>query len=187
MLNPPLLAATLALLVSTSSQVISFMHDSHRISQLYEYFLTLPTEKRLIWPCRFSAVKVLFIVNRYLPFANTVGILFSSSMLRSVPNRSDERNTAVSFADNNHGVSYGLLFLSVIYLLQLLTETSNQLCRRLFIGFGSTYLRDVYFWDYILTSFSQTLFISTTSPLKVSIFFDHRNAFHYIMIQLFFM
>ncbi|KAG9125541.1 hypothetical protein FRC07_007193 [Ceratobasidium sp. 392] len=32
---------------------------------LYDYFLTLPEEVRLIWPTSWSLVKVLFLINRY--------------------------------------------------------------------------------------------------------------------------
>ncbi|KAI5123112.1 hypothetical protein M0805_001468 [Coniferiporia weirii] len=38
---------------------------------VYEYLLTLDSEMRLVWLSRFTAVKVLFIANRYLPFLIT--------------------------------------------------------------------------------------------------------------------
>ncbi|KAH8114761.1 hypothetical protein DFH11DRAFT_186305 [Phellopilus nigrolimitatus] len=43
---------------------------------VYEFFLTLDDEKRLVWPSRFTAIKALFLANRYLPFSITFSNAF---------------------------------------------------------------------------------------------------------------
>ncbi|KAI5123113.1 hypothetical protein M0805_001469 [Coniferiporia weirii] len=49
------------------------------VTKVYEFFLTLDSEVRLVWPSRFNSVKVLFLANRYLPFI----ITFSKSFCES--------------------------------------------------------------------------------------------------------
>jgi len=39
---------------------------------LYEYLITIDQEIRLVWPSKWSLVKVLFFINRYLPFASSI-------------------------------------------------------------------------------------------------------------------
>jgi len=43
---------------------------------IYDYFLTLPSEVNLVWPAPWNLMKVLFIVTRYLPFADVVVHLY---------------------------------------------------------------------------------------------------------------
>lgn len=38
--------------------------------QVYDYILTFSDEKRLVWPSRRSIIKVVFLLNRYLPIFN---------------------------------------------------------------------------------------------------------------------
>ncbi|KAG8740863.1 hypothetical protein FRC10_003818 [Ceratobasidium sp. 414] len=41
------------------------IHQTGYVVLLYDYFLTLPDEVRLIWPTSWSLVKILFLINRY--------------------------------------------------------------------------------------------------------------------------
>ncbi|EDR03422.1 uncharacterized protein LACBIDRAFT_295242 [Laccaria bicolor S238N-H82] len=41
---------------------------------IYDYFLTLDLEVELVWPSKWGAMKVLFLVQRYLPFLDTVSL-----------------------------------------------------------------------------------------------------------------
>ncbi|EJD07819.1 uncharacterized protein FOMMEDRAFT_164682 [Fomitiporia mediterranea MF3/22] len=42
----------------------------------YDYLLTIGREKELIWPSRISVVKILFLLNRYVPFVGISGATY---------------------------------------------------------------------------------------------------------------
>ncbi|KAH8110230.1 hypothetical protein DFH11DRAFT_817171 [Phellopilus nigrolimitatus] len=42
---------------------------------VYDYLITLSDEKRLIWPSRLNAVKIVFLLNRYLPLIALPGLV----------------------------------------------------------------------------------------------------------------
>jgi len=54
-------------------QVMAFFNSAGIAMLIYDFFLTFPQEVSLIWPAPLSLMKVLFLVTRYLPFAD-VGI-----------------------------------------------------------------------------------------------------------------
>ena len=41
--------------------------DSYRL-QIYDYVITFADELRLVWSSKLSVIKLLFLINRYLPF-----------------------------------------------------------------------------------------------------------------------
>ncbi|KAF8166951.1 hypothetical protein BJ912DRAFT_913505 [Pholiota molesta] len=43
---------------------------------VWDYILTLPLELDLVWRARWNPMKVVYIVQRYLPFVDTVGLVF---------------------------------------------------------------------------------------------------------------
>jgi len=54
---------------------------------VYDFALTFDEEKRMVWPTRLSLPKVLFLLNRYLPFIGVSGLVYvvvldSSNMSR---------------------------------------------------------------------------------------------------------
>ena len=42
---------------------------------IYDYILTLPMEVSLIWRAKWTVMKVLYVIQRYLPFEDTVIVL----------------------------------------------------------------------------------------------------------------
>jgi hypothetical protein len=48
--------------------------------QLYDFILTFPQEVSLIWPAPWSLMKVLFLLTRYLPFADVVIRLWRTNL-----------------------------------------------------------------------------------------------------------
>ncbi|EJC98510.1 uncharacterized protein FOMMEDRAFT_161886 [Fomitiporia mediterranea MF3/22] len=60
----------------------------------YDYLLTIGHEKELVWPSRVSVVKILFLLNRYVPF---VGISGSIYVLISLDTRKHLRNCIPGF------------------------------------------------------------------------------------------
>ena len=48
--------------------------------KVYDYILTFEDERRLVWSSRFTFMKAIFFVNRYLVFVGTVGMLYGESM-----------------------------------------------------------------------------------------------------------
>ncbi|KAF8978667.1 hypothetical protein BDQ17DRAFT_1249399, partial [Cyathus striatus] len=43
---------------------------------VYEYFITLDSEINFIWGSRWSMMKILYMLTRYLPFSDTSLIIF---------------------------------------------------------------------------------------------------------------
>ncbi|TFY67584.1 hypothetical protein EVG20_g3890 [Dentipellis fragilis] len=76
---------------STGTDTIAHFHltkADHR--QLYDYFLNLPDEIDLIWESRWNAIKVAYLLNRYVAFGNiAVGIYhqFGTDMSESTCQR----------------------------------------------------------------------------------------------------
>lgn len=72
-------------LALSPDEVIALVHDILLVRYatvvtlallVYDYALTFDEEKRLVWPTRLSLPKVLFLLNRYLPFAGSVGLIY---------------------------------------------------------------------------------------------------------------
>ncbi|KAI5117121.1 hypothetical protein M0805_007968 [Coniferiporia weirii] len=59
----------------SSEEMSSAVYDLS-IVQVYEYLLTLDDEMRLVWPSRMSLVKLIIMLNRYVPFVTTSGNLY---------------------------------------------------------------------------------------------------------------
>ena len=57
-------------------KVLSTVHD-----QVYDYFLTLPDEISLVWFGRWSYMKYLYLLTRYLPIADVVVNTHSESVM----------------------------------------------------------------------------------------------------------
>jgi len=47
---------------------VTYFHVASTALLIYDYFLTLPREVSLIWPSKWSLIKVLFLLTRYTPF-----------------------------------------------------------------------------------------------------------------------
>ncbi|KAL5531035.1 hypothetical protein ACEPAG_3911 [Sanghuangporus baumii] len=67
--------ASLALLVMRIS-ILQTANDLHLPAQVYEFVLTIETERCLIWTMPWSIAKLLFIATRYLPFIDTTIVLW---------------------------------------------------------------------------------------------------------------
>ena len=48
---------------------------------VWDYILTIPLELDLVWRSKWNALKFIYLVQRYLPFVDTVGlVLYRESM-----------------------------------------------------------------------------------------------------------
>ena len=47
------------------------------MQQVYDYLLTLEQEVKLLWLTRLTTAKVLFLVARYTPFLDQVGVVIT--------------------------------------------------------------------------------------------------------------
>lgn len=50
---------------------------------VYDYMLTLEQEVKLLWPTKLTTAKVLFLVARYTPFLDLVGVVITYHLLDS--------------------------------------------------------------------------------------------------------
>lgn len=61
---------------------------------VYDYLLTFPMEVELIWGSRWNAIKIIFIVQRYMPFIDTCFLTLYRELFACIKRRYDS-NTLV--------------------------------------------------------------------------------------------
>ncbi|KAF9553767.1 hypothetical protein CPC08DRAFT_216582 [Agrocybe pediades] len=51
---------------------------------IWDYFMTLGMEIELVWSSRWTFMKVVFLIQRYLPFFDTIGLVLSHQLLHGL-------------------------------------------------------------------------------------------------------
>ncbi|KAJ8094624.1 hypothetical protein PM082_010630 [Marasmius tenuissimus] len=82
---------------------------------IYDYFLTLPDEVKHIWPSEWSTTKILYILQRYMPFIDTVILVLYNDF---TPGLSD-RFCRISYAISGCMFVIGIGITEVLLTLRL--------------------------------------------------------------------
>ncbi|KAI0783204.1 hypothetical protein C8Q75DRAFT_811023 [Abortiporus biennis] len=92
----------------------------------FDYLITLHSETQLIWPSTFNAMKFLFLLNRYLPWADVILSLYHQT----------NRHISLSACQTTYVaagwlVVFGIIIAEVILIIRTLAVWGNN--RRIFI------------------------------------------------------
>ncbi|KAF9067001.1 hypothetical protein BDP27DRAFT_1329581 [Rhodocollybia butyracea] len=77
----------------TPEEVVKYLDDRNLISYfvvssavffLYDWVLMLPVELDVVWSAKSQPLNVLYIIQRYMPFVDTIGILFAVSFAKPI-------------------------------------------------------------------------------------------------------
>ena len=85
---------------------------------VWDYILTIPLELDLVWRSKWNALKFIYLVQRYLPFVDTVGLVLYREWL---PLRSYVPSSRLFSTD------------------QLTVQLTDAECRRIYITSGCLY------------------------------------------------
>ncbi|KAG8688355.1 hypothetical protein FRC08_011481 [Ceratobasidium sp. 394] len=108
---------------------------------LYDYFLTLPDEVKLIWPTSWSLVKILFLINRYtVPIFLTVNSWAMSGFSNPPTDTvSIELGHAWTSIDNDQSSAEGISNLLLLLRVHALYGRSRKILILLVIFYILTY------------------------------------------------
>ncbi|EJD00225.1 uncharacterized protein FOMMEDRAFT_92670, partial [Fomitiporia mediterranea MF3/22] len=80
---------------------------------IYEYVLTIETERKLIWTMPWSIAKVLFILTRYLPFVDTPIVLLHQLKMAMSNNQCEFAYKFTGWLE-----TFGILLAEIILVLR---------------------------------------------------------------------
>ncbi|KAF8200405.1 hypothetical protein BJ912DRAFT_1127411 [Pholiota molesta] len=82
---------------------------------IWDYILTLPLELDLVWRARWNPMKVLYIVQRYLPFVDTVGLVFYHQLKGNL----GEAECRALYYTSGSGIVIGMSFSEGMLILPI--------------------------------------------------------------------
>ncbi|KAF9070510.1 hypothetical protein BDP27DRAFT_1510470 [Rhodocollybia butyracea] len=66
------------------SKLISYFLVSSAVLFLYDWMLLLPVELEVVWSEKLQPSNVLYIIQRYMPFVDTIGLLFAVDFVQPI-------------------------------------------------------------------------------------------------------
>ncbi|EDR03453.1 uncharacterized protein LACBIDRAFT_331441 [Laccaria bicolor S238N-H82] len=64
-----------------ATRVVTYFDVASAMMFIYDYFLTMGLEVELVWGSRWGFMKALYIVQRYIPFVDSVALCFTRTMI----------------------------------------------------------------------------------------------------------
>ncbi|KAA1470555.1 hypothetical protein DENSPDRAFT_879796 [Dentipellis sp. KUC8613] len=116
----------------------------------YDYFLTLPDEIDLIWGSRWTATKVLFLLNRYIPFFDAV-----LGVYHQLASEVSEETCYAMYAGSGWMVVYGVGISEIILVFR--TYALWEKDRRIGVGLGALFVIGWAFMSVYLDKFLKSL------------------------------
>ncbi|ESK92521.1 hypothetical protein Moror_4429 [Moniliophthora roreri MCA 2997] len=103
-------------------QIVSYFHVISVALLFYDYILTISMEINYVWTSPFNAMKVLFVLQRYMPFFDTAGLV----LLRQFAPNPGDRTCLVYYMTSGWMFSASMAFSEIILAARAWAVSGRQ-------------------------------------------------------------